>query len=236
MSNFLRDKGLFLDTARLSPQDLAECGLSHNPFAALVVPRPIGWISTLSEQGVPNLAPFSFFNAVSQSPPMVMFCANATHVDGGPKDSLKNARATGEFVANLVTWDLRWNMNVSSAPAPRGQDEFDVAGLTKAPCVKVKPPRVAESPVSLECVVVKVVALPPAEDATSVNTATFGRVVGMHIDSSLLSEGRVDIRKARPIARLGYLDYALLGDFFEMPRPAWPVQDAARGVKSSFKG
>lgn len=220
---------VYLDMSRVSPDTLAECGLTHNPFTSVVVPRPIGWISTLNANGVANLAPFSFFNAVSQNPPMVMFCANATHANGGPKDSLRNVRSSGEFVANLATWPLRWHMNVSSASAPHGQDEFELAGLTKAPCIKVSAPRVAESPVSLECVVVKIVELPQAEGSSLLNTATFGRVVGVHIDPALIADGRVDIRRARPIGRLGYLDYAEMGEFFEMARPDWPVQDAARG-------
>lgn len=220
---------VFLDMSRIDPKTLADCGLSHNPFTALVVPRPIGWISTLNTDGIANLAPFSFFNAVSQNPPMVMFCANATHADGGPKDSLRNVRSSGEFVANLATWPLRWHMNVSSASAPRGQDEFELAGLTKASSVKVRAPRVAESPVSLECVVVKIVELPLADGSSLPNTVTFGRVVGVHIDPDLITNGHVDIRRARPIGRLGYLDYAEMAEFFQMPRPNWPVQDSARG-------
>jgi flavin reductase (DIM6/NTAB) family NADH-FMN oxidoreductase RutF len=223
---------VFFEPSQASRAALAELGLAHNPFLALVVPRPIGWISSLSPEGIVNLAPFSFFNGVSQRPPMVVFCANGAHAETGDKDSLANVRDTGEFVANLATWDLRWKMNATSAPAPRSVDEFEVAGLTKAPSRLVKVPRVAESPVTLECVVVKIVDLLPDERSGARNTATFGRVVGMHIDRRLIVEGKVDISRARPIARLGYLDYTGLGEIFSMPRPAWPVQEEAIGGAS----
>lgn len=202
-----------------SAEELAALGLKRSPITSLVVPRPIGWISTVSRDGVANLAPFSFFNMVSQRPPMVMFCANASHADGGDKDSLQNARDTGEFVANLATWDLRYKMNNSSTTASRGVDEFGIVALTKAVSRIVKPPRVAESPVNLECKVVKIVDLPTDDSTGSRNTATFGRVVGVHIDARLIVDGIVDITKARPLARLGYLDYATLSDVFVMARP-----------------
>jgi flavin reductase (DIM6/NTAB) family NADH-FMN oxidoreductase RutF len=211
---------LFFEPERAnSPEELAALGLTRSPITALVVPRPIGWISTLSRNGVANLAPFSFFNMVSQRPPMVMFCANASHADGGDKDSLQNARDTGEFVVNLATWDLRHKMNDSSSAASRGVDEFGIAALTKAISRIVKPPRVAESPVNLECKVVKIVDLPRDGATGSRNAATFGKVVGVHIDARLIVDGIVDITKARPLARLGYFDYATLTDVFVMPRP-----------------
>jgi flavin reductase (DIM6/NTAB) family NADH-FMN oxidoreductase RutF len=216
---------LFIDPGRITDRDsMAALGLSHSPITSLVVPRPIGWISTLSRTGIANLAPFSFFNMVSQSPPMVMFCANATHADGGDKDSLRNARDTGEFVANLATWDLRDKMNISSCTAPRGIDEFEVAGLGKAPSRVVRAPRVAESPVNLECKVIQFVDLPRDEHSGLANTVTFGRVVGVHIQAGLIANGRVQTHNAMPLARLGYLDYAVLGEVFEMNRPGWPVK------------
>jgi flavin reductase (DIM6/NTAB) family NADH-FMN oxidoreductase RutF len=161
---------------------------------------------------------------VSQSPPMVMFCANAAHSDGGEKDSLRNARETGEFVANLATWDLREKMNISSCTAPRGTDEFQVAGLSKAPSRMVKAPRVAESPINLECTVIRFVDLPRDPRSGLANTATFGRVVGVHVRAGLIAGGRVQTGNAMPLARLGYLDYAVLGHIFEMKRPTWPVK------------
>ena len=205
-----------------TPQGLAELGLVHNPMTALIVPRPIGWISTRSAAGVPNLAPFSFSNMVSQSPPMMMFCANAVHEAGGDKDTLKNARETGEFVFNLATYDLRVPMNESSATLPRDVDEFGYAGLTAADCLHLKAPRVAESPVALECKVVSIIDLPRDGEHGLPNTMTIGRIVGVHIHRDIIRNGLVDTNRARPLARLGYLDYGVCGDFFEMPRPAAP--------------
>ena len=126
-------------------------GLPHNPLNAIVVPRPIGWISTLSAEGVPNLAPYSFFNAVAYTPPQVMFSATSNHQFGGLKDAVADAQATGEFVVNVATWELREQMNASAVPAPHEVDEFEYAGLTRAESRLVRCPRVAESPVHLEC-------------------------------------------------------------------------------------
>ena len=217
---------MFYETAEQSRELFAQLGLRHNPFTALVTPRPIGWISTVNAQGLSNLAPFSFFNAVSSAPPMVMFCANASHTDGGDKDSLANARATGEFVANLATFDLQKQMNDSSSAAPRAIDEFDLVGLTKAPSRLVRPPRVAESPIHLECRVVRIVELPSDERTGERNALTVGRVLAVHIDDSLISEGRVDITRARPLARMGYLDYAVIDSVFPIKRPSWPLSSS----------
>ena len=197
-------------------------GLQHSPWLAIVAPRPIGWISTLSVEGIPNLAPFSFFNGISSSPPMVMFCANASHAEGGRKDSFINARDTGEFVHNLVTHDLARRMNDTSATAPRAVDEFEVAGLTKAPSRLVKPYRVAESPVNVECRVIKHFEL-PGDRAGETNTMIIGKVVAIHIRDDVIVDGRLDLRRVQPLSRLGYLDYAVPGDLFAMPRPGWPL-------------
>jgi flavin reductase (DIM6/NTAB) family NADH-FMN oxidoreductase RutF len=202
-------------------------GFEHSPWYALVGPRPIGWISTLSKDGVPNLAPFSFFNAISARPPMVMYCANGAHAEGGAKDSQRNARDTGEFVHNMAVWDLRWQMNDSSATAPRAIDEFDVAKLTKAPSRLVKPARVAESPVSLECKVIQVVDLPSAGPEHS-NAMVIGKVVAVHIRDDVVVDGRVDVTRLRPIARFGYADYTVVDSVFEMKRPSWPLKGGAR--------
>ncbi len=137
-----------------------EHGLRGNPLNQLVIPRPIGWISSVAPDGHVNLAPFSFFNAVAYVPPQVMFATTGPHRDGGAKNSLANVRATGEFVANLATWELREAVNASSAAAPADVDEFELAGLTKAPARIVRPPYVAESPVHLECVLTEIVELP----------------------------------------------------------------------------
>lgn len=193
-------------------------GLKHDPFKACIVPRPIGWISTISKNGVVNLAPFSFFNAVSESPPMVMFATNGSHPHGGLKDSLQNAIDTREFVVNLATWDLREAMNATSAGVESTVDEAAVAGLAMAPSRLVKPPRVAASPVHLECALHDVVELPPGRYGP--NHLVIGRVLGIHIEDTVLVEGRVDLSRIRPIARLGYHDYTVVDEIFTMMRPA----------------
>lgn len=192
-------------------------GLKHNPFNALVVPRPIGWISTVDEDGVANLAPYSFFNAVAYSPPQVMFSAGP--FKGGKKDSVRNAENTGEFVVNLATWDLREEMNASSVPAPPHVDEFDYAGLDKEPSELVKVPRVAASPVHLECSYNQTVEL--AGDGGHSDYVVFGTVVGIHIADWAIEDGMVDTLKLQPIARLGYLEYGLIAEKFVMDRPTW---------------
>jgi flavin reductase (DIM6/NTAB) family NADH-FMN oxidoreductase RutF len=198
-------------------------GLPHDPFNAIVVPRPIGWISTRDHEGRVNLAPFSFFNAVAYVPPQVMFATTGPHTSGGHKDSMRSALETGEFVVNLATWSLREQMNLTSTPAPPGTDEFEVAGLAKAPSRLVKPPRVAASPVGLECRVVAQVNL-PAPDPDDPNTVVFGEVVGVHIADDVLVDGIVDWARLEPIARLGYRGgYAVVRESFEMLRPGWPV-------------
>ena len=196
-------------------------GLPHNPFKAIVVPRPIGWISTLSAEGVPNLAPYSYFNAVADNPPQVMFSASNNHKHGGLKDAVADAQSTGEFVVNVATWDLREQMNASAVPAPHDVDEFEYAGLSKTESRLVRCPRVAESPLHLECRYTQSVEL-PSDVPGDQNTLVFGEVVGVHIDESLLVDGRIDYFKVRPVGRLGYLDYVEVNNSFAMARPDWP--------------
>lgn len=196
-------------------------GLPHNPLNAIVVPRPIGWISTLSAEGVPNLAPYSFFNAVAYTPPQVMFSATSNHKFGGLKDAVADAQATGEFVVNVATWELREQMNASAVPAPREVDEFEYAGLTKVESRLVGCPRVAESPVHLECRYTTSLEV-LTDNSDDPNTVVFGEVVGVHIDDSVLVDGRVDFLKLRPVGRLGYLDFVEVDSFFTMARPEWP--------------
>ena len=198
-------------------------GLPHNPFNAIVVPRPIGWVSTMDAEGAVNLAPYSFFNAVAYFPPQVMYSSTGPHVQGGLKDSVSNIKATGEFVMNLATWPLREKVNLSSAPAPHGTDEFEVAGLTKAASELVAPPRVAESPVNMECRLVKVVEL-LADDPKAPNLVVFGHVVGIHIADDAIVDGRVDVHRLQPISRLGYNEYGRVTEVFKMDRPGWPVE------------
>ncbi len=193
-------------------------GLPHDPFKSCVVPRPIGWLTTVSKDGVVNLAPFSFFNGMASNPPVVVAGINGRQPHG-PKDTLTNCRDTGEFVANMATWDLREAMNLTSASLPAEVDEMALAGLTPAPSKLVKPPRVAESPINLECKVLQFVDL-PSDDPESKNTAVFGHVVGIHIADSVLRDGLVDTAKIKPVARLGYMEYAVIREVFEMRRPS----------------
>ncbi len=189
-------------------------GLKHNPFKALVAPRPIGWISTLSGEGVINLAPYSFFNGVSDVPPFVMFSS------AGAKDSLRNIEQTGEFVCSLATYALKDQMNKTSAGVGPEIDEMKLAGLTPAASALVNPPRVAESPVALECTHHKTIPLPASETTQHDGyIMVIGRVVGIYVDDSVITDGLVDVTKIRPIARLGYMDYAVVDSVFSMERP-----------------
>jgi flavin reductase (DIM6/NTAB) family NADH-FMN oxidoreductase RutF len=192
--------------------------LPIDPFKSLVVPRPIGWVTSLSPDGSVNLAPFSFFNAVGDSPPCVAFAPQGRKPDRPIKDTLANVTATREFVCNLATYALREQMNQTSARLPAGVDEMQAAGLTAAPSRLVKPPRVAESPAQLECRLLQIIDLPTWDPAER-QALVIGRVVGVHIDESLIKDGRVDIVGAQPIARLGYSLYATVDNSFRMPRP-----------------
>lgn len=199
-------------------------GLKHNPFNGLLIPRPIGWISSMDKDGNVNLAPYSFFNGVAYDPPQLMFSATSPHTnDDGPKDTVRNILETGEFVHNMATWNLREAVNRTSVAAPHGNDEFDLAGMTKESSELVSPPRIKESPIHLECKLVKAVDLPAAEGGS--NTVIFGEVIGIHIDDSVLTDGIVDIHKVDPIARLGYRDYTRVTEVFSMTRPDWPLKD-----------
>lgn len=195
-------------------------GLPHNPFNALVLPRPIGWISSVSKEGIANLAPFSFFNAVSYTPPQVMFSATGSHEGGGLKDSVQNIHDTGEFVVNLATYPLKDAVNMSSISAPKGQDEFLIADLEKEKSELVSVPRVKKSPVHLECRYLQTVELPSA-NPSSPNLAIFGEVIGVHIQDEMIKDGLVDMQALQPISRLGYKDFARLGGVFSMDRPIW---------------
>lgn len=188
-------------------------GLPRNPFLSLVSPRPIGWISTVSAAGVRNLAPYSFFNAVSTEPFLVAFSSS------GRKDSLANVLETGCFVANVVGEPLARAMNATSAAVDPEVDEFAIAGLTAVPGTAVAAPRVAEAPAALECVHVRTIELFDAAGAPADSFLVIGEVVGVHIDESVLTDGFVDVAKLRPVARLGYMEYAVVRDRFVMERP-----------------
>lgn len=189
--------------------------LPHDPFKALVAPRPIGWISTLDGDGVPNLAPYSFFNAACDTPPILMFSS------AGMKHSASHAHATREFVWNLSTWALREAMNATSAALPRGESEFAHAGLSLAPGRLVGAPRVAEAPVALECRVSQTLSLTALDGAEVDRHVVFGQVVGVHIDEQFVdARGQVDTAALQPVARCGYRDeYAVVGELFRMTRP-----------------
>jgi flavin reductase (DIM6/NTAB) family NADH-FMN oxidoreductase RutF len=191
-------------------------GLKHDPFKALAVPRPIGWVSTVGKSGVCNIAPYSFFNAVGEKPHYVLFSS------AGPKDSLVNIEETGEFVCSLATYDLRFNMNMTSAAVPRGVDEFPIGDLTAAPSRLVKPPRVKESPAAFECKHWKTIELPHPDPAgIATYSVVFGLVVGVYIDDAFIKDGLVDTGAMRPIARLGYMDFAVVTPetIFSINRP-----------------
>ncbi len=182
-------------------------GLPHNPFNAIVTPRPIGWLSTTGSMG-DNLAPYSFFNAVAYSPPQVMFAST------GIKDSLLNIRETGVFAVNIVEEAMLHRMSETSAPLPRDTDEFTLAGVDRLPCTTIRCPRVADAPAVLECVVTQDIALKGRD-----NILIVAEVTGIHLRDDCLVNGRFDVTRFHPVARMGYRDYALVREVIEVPRP-----------------
>lgn len=197
-------------------------GLSKNPFNSLVVPRPIGWISSVDLEGNVNLAPYSFFNAVAYNPPTVMFSAGHGQVeDDGKKDSLRNIIETGEFVHNVSTWETREAMNLSSKTTAKDVDEMALTGLTTIPSKLVKAPRVKESPIHFECKLIHTLDLPNTTGG-NIYTVVFGEVIGVHIDDDFITaDEQIDIAKLLPIGRMGYQDYSeVTGEtVFTMNRP-----------------
>ncbi|HAT85912.1 flavin reductase family protein [Cohaesibacter gelatinilyticus] len=188
-------------------------GLPHDPFKALVAPRPIGWISTQGADGVANLAPYSFFNAISSQPNIVMFSSQ------GRKDSLANIEDSGEFACNLASYDLRNAMNASAAMVEADVDEFELAGLTKRDCRLIAAPCVAESPVVMECRLLEVIRLDRYENIETPYQMVLGEVMGIFIKDEMIVEGIVDITKLKPLARLGYKDYSVVDAVFSIERP-----------------
>lgn len=191
--------------------------LSHNPLNSLICPRPIGWISTIDSHGQPNLAPFSYFNAVSSDPPYLMFAPNAKG-PGEHKDSYRNLETVPEFVANLCSVEAGQAMNATSAGFDYGVDEFDACGIESAPCRIVRPLRVAAAAAAFECTVYQIVNLPQGADGR-MSHVVIGEVVGIHINDDLIENGCIDARKLDPLARLGAFNYATLGEVLEIPRP-----------------
>lgn len=187
--------------------------LPHDPFKAIVAPRPIGWITSLSLKGEVNLAPYSYFNGINSKPNLVMFASETR------KDSITFIEETGEFVCNLATWDLRDAMNATAAPLARGVSEMERAGLSAAPSRLVKPPRVAQSPCALECKLIRVVSIDALEGQPVDCHIVLGRVVGVHIDDRFINDGRLDTAAMKPIARGGYDEYSVVESVFSMRRP-----------------
>ena len=190
-------------------------GLPHNPFNAIITPRPIGWISTRSTDGINNLAPYSFFNGVAYTPPQVMFASTGTKLDqDAGKDSIANIEATGVFCVNVVAFAHRDAMNASSASLPKQHDEFEYAGLTPVECKTIPCARVKGAPAALECKLTKIVSLPG-----EANRVVFGEVTGIHLRDDCLKDGIFDVTQFQPLARLGYRDYSVVTELFSLNRP-----------------
>ncbi|MEI4487599.1 flavin reductase family protein [Frigidibacter sp. MR17.14] len=201
------------------------CPLPFSPFKACTVPRPIGWISTTSSAGVDNLAPYSQWQNLTFDPPMVMFAANQ-YSDGRRKHTVVNAEDTGWFVWNMATWDLREAVNITAAEWPEGEDEFARAGLTKAACIDAPGPRVAESPAHFECRYLSTHRL-RGSSAHGWVEVVYGEVMRIHVkDEVITAAGKLDYTRIKPLARMGYYDYAVISETFEMRVPG--ASDAAR--------
>jgi len=192
----------------------ADLGFAHDPCKAIVAPRPIGWITALSAKGEVNLSPYSFFNAISSRPNIVMFSSE------NKKDAVAFVEETGEFTCSLVTKALAQPMNMTSAPLPRGESEYAHAGLEMAPSRFVKPPRVAGTPAALECKLLSVQQLHDIDGQAVPRWMVLGQVVGIFIDDAFVKDGRFDTAGANPIARCGYADYAEVTSLFSITRPA----------------
>lgn len=205
------------------------CPLPYSPFKSCTVPRPIGWLSTVSPDGVDNLAPYSQWQNLTFDPPMVMFAANQ-YPDGRRKDTVLNAEQTGWFVWNMATYKLREAVNISAMALPADEDEFAHAGVTKADCIDAPGPRVAESPCHFECQYLSTHRLPGNSPVGWVDIV-FGRVIQIHVaDDIITPQGKIDIPAIQPIARMGYYDYTCVTDVFEMRIPDASA-DAADGLE-----
>lgn len=192
--------------------------LPFDPFKSCTVPRPIGWLSTVTRDGRANLAPFSQWQNITFDPPIVMFAAGQ-HQDGRRKDTVVNAEETGFFVWNMATYDLRDAVNKSAQNFPFGVDEFDVAGVTKLPCINAPGPRVAESPCHFECRHLNTLRF-PGKSLVTTTDVVFGEVVRIHVkEDYVLPSGKLDIAKIKPLARMGYYDYTYVTETFEMRIP-----------------
>ncbi|WP_278921311.1 MULTISPECIES: flavin reductase family protein [Pseudophaeobacter] len=190
-------------------------GLPHNPFNALITPRPIGWISSRAADGHDNLAPYSFFNGVAYTPPQVMFASTGSKDDQpGTKDSLANIEETGVFCVNIVGYEMRDAMNATSQALAKEVDEFDHAGLTAVDCDTIDCARIDGAPAALECKLTQIVTLPGAA-----NRVAFGEVTGIHLRDDCLRDGIFDVTTFQPLARMGYRDYSVIREVFSLARP-----------------
>lgn len=189
-------------------------GLRYNPFKAIVSPRPIAWISSQDSNGNANLAPYSFFNGMQDSPPVIGFGSGPTKVGiDEPKDSLANIQETGVFCVNIVSDALKDQMNLTSKHVAHSVDEFEIAGLTKGQAQTISCPYVAQSPITLECTLHEIITLP------GTSKWVIGCVTGVHIKDEFIVDGKVDVTKYQPVARLGYKDYATIKEVYELERP-----------------
>ena len=193
--------------------------LSIDPYKSLIFPRPIGWISTISKKGISNLAPYSYFNAVADDPPQVMFSSGASISSNSYKDSLTNILSTKEFVVNFATSKIRNQMNLSSVDAPADVDEFTFTKLKKRKSKLVKVPSVADSPVNLECKLLKTLKL--KSNSKKHGIVIIGEVIGIFINNKFINKGRVDSTAMRYVARMGYSEYTIVSSKFRMKRPKW---------------
>lgn len=187
--------------------------LKHNPATALVVPRPIGWITTIGPAGTVNLAPYSFFNIVASNPPFVIFSSSTR------KHSQANAETSGQFVLNMATYDLREEMNLTSGAYDDSVSEPELAKLEMVPSRYVKPPRVKRSPIALECNYLKTIEMVGSAGKRSTSSLVLGEVINVYIDDSVIADGQIDVSRIRPIGRLGYMDYSVVDTVFSMMRP-----------------
>jgi len=193
-------------------------GLKYNPFKSCIVPRPIAWITTKSEEGVHNCAPYSFFNGIAADPPMIMYATNGKQPMGGHKDTITNIRDNGEFVVNMVSYAAKDKMNETTAPFNPNESEVDIAKLEILESNLVAPARLAISPIHMECKLYKIIDLPTLKE-NEYNGMVLGHVIGIHINDEVLEDGKVNLKKIKPLSRLGYLDYSVVDNIFEMHRP-----------------
>lgn len=199
---------MFLETEK------GKGNLAYSPFKSCVVPRPIGWISTVNQQGIVNIAPYSYFNAVADIPPVIMY-SSSKKANGEEKDSIRNIEETGEFVVNIATFDMREKVKLSSEPIEYGKSEAELYDIKTISSKMVKPPRIKNSPISLECKFIKKLLLEVDSKKVS-STVVFGHVVGIYINDEVIVDGKIDLSKIKPIARLGYNEYTVVDNIFKM--------------------